>query len=153
MNELFLFRRDTQHCGTRGANNGNQCRPVILPSRRNERRRFRKRPAQHKRGAISRARMSHTRDDNGRFVRDLAFTDCQSGLRERDKESPRITNNSRSRVILDLAWEIAEYLPRIYFTYVICILQHQTLIIASKNIFIRKIYILKKTWKQPGKYF
>lgn len=57
-------------------------------------------------------RMSHTSDDNGRFVRDLAFTDCQSRPRGREREgvAPRITNNSRPRVILDLAWEVAGYL-------------------------------------------
>jgi len=41
------------------------------------------------RGAISRARTSHTPDDNGRFVRDLAFTDCQSGLCEKERERKR----------------------------------------------------------------
>lgn len=70
------------------------------------------------RGAISRACTSHTRDDNGRFVRDVAFTDCQSGLRERDKESPRITNNNRSRIILDLAWERLQNISLEYFPLV-----------------------------------
>lgn len=156
VNELFLFRRDTRHCGIYRANNGNQCRPVILPSRRNERRRFRKQPAHHKsspREAQPRARVltSHTRDDNGRFVRDLAFTDCQSGLRDRDKESPRITNNSRSRVILDLAWEITEYFPRIYSTRGKMYITTLSVIIMLKDIFNQNL--LEKYMCKKQKYF
>jgi len=62
----------------------------------NDRRTIRARP----RGAISRARTSHTPDDNGRFVRDLAFTDCQSGLCEKEREREREKKSQRELQII-----------------------------------------------------
>lgn len=89
---------------------------------RNERRRFRKRGR----------RTIRTRRERRNLVRvcrtrattmDALFTTWRLQIakvdlaRNGDEKSPRITNNSHSRVILDLAWEVAEYLLQMFCTH------------------------------------